>query len=104
MVAAIEAGVPALATARDIVDAFHRMVSAMTPAPLRDWIPRASASMLGAFGRGIAVDQSAVRAALTEPWSNDPTEGHITRLKLLRRQMYGRGKLDLLRARLVAPA
>jgi transposase len=48
--------------------------------------------------------QAAVRAALTEPWSNGPTEGHITRLKLLRRQMHGRGKLDFLRARLVAPA
>ena len=104
MVAAVEAGVPALATARDIVDEFHRLVRAMTPAPLRDWITRASASMLAAFGRGIAADQAAVHAALTEPWSNGPTEGHITRLKLLRRQMYGRGKLDLLRAKLVAPA
>jgi transposase len=104
MVAAVEAGVPALATARDIVDEFHRMVRAMTPAPLRDWITRASASLLAAFGRGIAADGAAVRAALTEPWSNGPTEGHITRLKLIRRQMYGRGKLDLLRARLVASA
>lgn len=104
MVAAVEAGVPALETARDIVDEFHRMIRAMTPVPLRDWITRASASMLGAFGRGIAADQPAVRTALTEPWSNGPTEGHITRLKLIRRQMYGRGKLDLLRARLVAPA
>lgn len=42
-------------------------------------------------------------AAMSEPWSNGPTEGHITRLKLIRRQMYGRGKLDLLRARLVGP-
>ncbi len=101
--AAVEAGVPALAAARDIVDEFHRMVRAMTPAPLRDWITRASASLLAAFGRGIAADQPAVHAALTELWSNGPTEGHITRLKLIRRQMYGRGKLDLLRATLVAP-
>ena len=104
MVAAVEAGVPALATARDLVAEFHRMVRAMTPAPLRNWIARASASMLAAFGRGIAADEAAVHAALTERWSNGPTEGHIIRLKLLRRQMYGRGKLDLLRARLVAPA
>ncbi len=104
MVAAVEAGVPALATARDLVDEFHRMVRARTPAPQQNWITRAAASMVAAFGRGIAADRAAVHAALTEPWSNGPTEGHITRLKLLRSQMYGRGKLDLLRARLVAPA
>jgi transposase len=104
MVAAVEAGVPALATARDLVDDLHRMVRARTRAALHGWITRAIASMLAAFGRGIAADQPAVHAALIEPWSNEPTEGHITRLKLLHRQMYGRGKLDLLRARLVAPA
>jgi transposase len=47
---------------------------------------------------------AAVHAALTEPWSNGPTEGHITRLKLIRCQMHARGTLNVLRARLVAPA
>jgi hypothetical protein len=60
-------------------------------------------AMLAALGRGIVADRAAVHAALTEPWSSGPTEGHITRLKLIRCQMHGRGKLDLLRARLVAP-
>ena len=41
---------------------------------------------------------------MTQPWSNGPTEGQITKLKLVKRQMYGRAKLDLLRARLLAPA
>jgi transposase len=45
-----------------------------------------------------------VTAALTEPWSNGQTEGQITKLKLVKRQMYGRARLDLLRARLVALA
>ena len=40
-------------------------------------------------------------AALSEPWSNGQTEGQIIKLKLVKRQMYGRAKLDLLRARLV---
>ena len=44
---------------------------------------------------------SAVGAAITEPWSNGQTEGQITKLKLVKRQMYGRGKLDLLQARLI---
>lgn len=56
------------------------------------------------FGRGIANDVAAVKAALTEPWSNGTTEGSVTRLKLVRRQMYARGKTDLLRARLIVPA
>jgi transposase len=43
----------------------------------------------------------AVEGAVTEPWSNGPVEGHINRLKTLRRQMYGRAGVDLLRARLL---
>jgi transposase len=49
----------------------------------------------------VANDEAAVRAAITLPWSNGQTEGQITRLKLVKRQMYGRGKLDLLQARLI---
>lgn len=43
-------------------------------------------------------------AAITSPWSTGRTEGQITKLKLVKRQMYGRANLDLLRARLVAAA
>ena len=46
-------------------------------------------------------DGSAVRAAISLPWSNGQTEGQITKLKLVKRQMYGRGKIDLLQARLI---
>jgi transposase len=104
MVAAVEAAVPALAAARDLVDRFHCMLQSRTPEALPAWITEANDSMLASFGRGIVEDQAAVRAALTEPWSNGATEGSVTKLKLVRRQMYGRGKLDLLRARLVASA
>ncbi len=104
MVATIEAAVPALTTARDLVDRFHRMLRSRTPEVLPAWITEATDSMLASFSRGIIDDQAAVRAALTEPWSNGSNEGHVTKLKLVRRQMYGRGKLDLLRARLVALA
>ena len=103
-VSAVEAAVPALAAARDLVDRFHRMLRARTPDALPGWITQAADSMLASFGRGIVEDQAAVRAALAELWSNGVTEGSVTKLKLVRRQMYGRGKLDLLRARLVAPA
>jgi transposase len=54
------------------------------------------------FAVGLRQDIAAVRAGLSLPWSNGPTEGHINRLKCLKRQMYGRAKLDLLRQRLLA--
>ena len=50
------------------------------------------------------VIQDAVKAALTEPWSNGQTEGQNTKLKLVKRQMYGRAGLDLLKARLLGAA
>jgi transposase len=50
---------------------------------------------------GVARDLAAVRNAIVSQWSNGQTEGQITRLKLIKRQMYGRAKLDLLQARLV---
>jgi transposase len=53
------------------------------------------------FVSDIVQDQTAVKAALTEPWSNGQTEGQNTKLKLVKRQMYGRAGLDLLKARLL---
>jgi transposase len=46
-------------------------------------------------------DIEAVRNAVLEPWSNGQTEGQINRLKTLKRAMYGRAGVDLLRARLM---
>jgi transposase len=103
-VASIERGVPILVPARDLVERFHRMVRDRDPDALPAWITDAAGSVLASFGKGIVADQAAVLAALTQPWSNGQTEGQITRLKLVKRQMYGRAKLDLLRARLIVPA
>jgi transposase len=102
-VASIERSVPVLVPARCIVERFHRMVRDRDPDALPAWIADARNSVLASFGKGIVADQRAVAAAMTEPWSNGQTEGQITKLKLVRRQMYGRGNLDLLRARVVAP-
>jgi transposase len=65
---------------------------------------RCQTSVIASFASGITRDRAAVRAAITEPWSNGQTEGQITKLKLVKRQMYGRGKLDLLQARLIGAA
>ena len=56
------------------------------------------------FAAGLEHDSAAVRAALTLPWSNGQTEGQVNKLKLLKRSMYGRAKLDLLRQRLLLAA
>ncbi len=58
-------------------------------------------SLIASFVNGVAKDIRAVRAAIVSPWSNGQTEGQITKLKLVKRHMYGRGKLDLLQARLI---
>jgi transposase len=47
---------------------------------------------------------AAVAATITSNWSSGQTEGEITKLKLVKRQMYGRGKIDLLRAGVIRPA
>jgi len=101
MIAAIEAGVPTLVEARDIIADFHVMIRREAEEGLTPWIERARASLIASFASGVTKDEAAVRAAITLPWSNGQTEGQITRLKLVRRQMYGRGKIDLLQARLI---
>jgi transposase len=104
IIAVIEAGVPMLVKARGLIDRFHAMIRKKTEADLEPWIAVADTSLLASFARGIRRDHAAVRAAIAEPWSNGQTEGQITRLKLVKRQMYGRGKLDLLQARLIKAA
>jgi transposase len=51
--------------------------------------------------RQLRKDWSAVENAVKQVWSNGPTEGHVNKLKTLKRQMYGRAGVELLRARLL---
>ena len=71
---------------------------------LDPWIAEASGSLVSSFATGVARHKAAVRAAVVEPWSNGQVEAQITKLKLVKRQMYGRAKLDLLQARLLGAA
>jgi transposase len=101
-IAAIEGGAPALVVARDLVDRFQGMIRKKARDNLEPWIAEAETSLVASFAAGIRKDRNAVAAAITEPWSNGQTEGQITKLKLVKRQMFGRGKLDLLQARLIS--
>ena len=103
-IAAIEAGVPSLIEARALVDRFQAMVRTKNNADLDTWIADAKTSLVASFVTGIVQDKAAVSAAMTEPWSNGQVEAQITKLKLVKRQMYGRAKIDLLQARLLGAA
>lgn len=100
-VAAIEGGVPLLVEARDVIGAFQAMIRKKSLADLDPWLERARSGLVTSFANGVVKDRAAVSAAITSPWSNGQTEGQITKLKLVKRQMYGRGKLDLLQARVI---
>lgn len=95
---------PTIATAADLIARFGRMVKDKTPAAFDGWLRAAEASALASFAVGLRRDEAAVRAALSEPWSNGQTEGQVNRLKVVKREMYGRADFDLLRARVLAHA
>ena len=86
---------------------FVLMVKQRQPKRLDPWLARAqksASSELRGFASGIKRNYAAVKAALTLPWSQGQVEGQITRLKLLKRQMYGRARFELLRSRVLRRA
>jgi transposase len=93
-----------VAEAIDLAQDFTQLVRQRQPAPLDPWLKRATSSTLEAlqrFAKGLYEDYEAVKAGVTLPWSSGPVEGHINRLKMLKRQMFGRAHLDLLSRRFV---
>lgn len=83
---------------------FATLVREQQAEKLQDWLERSQTSSYRIwknFASGIEQDRQAVLAALTYNWSNGPTEGHINRLKCLKRLMYGRAKDGLLRKRVL---
>jgi transposase len=96
---------PDLTVAVALAQDFATIVRARQSECLDAWLERAAASGISAFqnfAAGLRQDAAAVHAALRLPYSNGPVEGQINRLKLLKRQGYGRAKLDLLERRLLA--
>lgn len=88
-----------LRQATELAREFHRLVRERRSEDLDDWLARTDQSALHSFGESLRKDLRAVRAALTLPWSNGQTEGQVHRLKLIKRQMHGRAKFDLLSRR-----
>jgi transposase len=98
---------PSAETTYCLAQAFMQMIREQTGHQLDAWLSEAEASHLPelqSFAKGIQQDKAAVLAGLTLPWSNGPLEGHVNRLKLIKRSMYGRAKLHLLRQRVLCAA
>jgi transposase len=83
---------------------FRAMLESKDGNVLRKWVDDAVAASikeLRSFGQGILSDFSAVQNAVSLPWSNGQVEGQVNKLKMLKRQIYGRASINLLRKRLV---
>ncbi len=100
-IVAIESGVALSAEARDVIADFQDMIRRKAATDLDGWIDRAQGGLVAAFANGVLKDKVAITAAIASPWSNGQTEGQICKLKLVKRQMYGCGKIDLLQARVI---
>jgi transposase len=93
-----------LTITRDLVRQFADMLCNQRGEHLEAWTTRAEASPvseLRGFAKGLRKDWAAVTAGLTTPYSSGAVEGHVNRIKMIKRQMYGRAKPDLLRKRVL---
>jgi hypothetical protein len=113
IVDALKAGCPGYAVMRSLMRGFRAVLKQPPPATrtrtsvrtvvgLHWWMDRARASgiaLIQHFESRLQRDTRPVEAAVTERWSNGPVEGQVNRLKTLKRQMYGRAGVELLRAR-----
>lgn len=88
----------------DLAQQFTDMIKGRQGEHLPVWLREATASdihELKTFAAGLQAHEPAIQAAMTYEWSNGTTEGHVNRLKLIKRQMYGRANFDLLRIRVL---
>ena len=106
-VAEITSRQPILKTAQSLAQEFRRLLQARDESQFDRWLAAVEASEISElqnFARGLRRDEAAVRAAMQSEWSNGQTEGQVNRLKLLKRQMFGRAKFDLLKQRVLYKA
>ena len=95
---------PAGKQLRQLTLQFRKLLRWKSSARLSEWMEKVKASgfpFLAQFARVLGRDLEAVQLAITTPWSNGLLEGHINRLKVIKRQMYGRAKFELLKARVL---
>jgi transposase len=96
-----------LALARELTHDFLDLVRHQSTEDLETWLKSARTSGIRqflSFASSIEQDKAAVLAGLTLPYSTGPVEGHINRLKLIKREAYGRAKLSYLQHRFLPAA
>jgi transposase len=96
-----------LAVAIELAQDLAAIVRARQADRFDSWLARATVSAvapLRRFATGLRTDYEAVKAGLCLPWSNGPVQGQINRLKMLKRSMFGRAKIDLLSQRFLCAA
>jgi len=97
---------PSIAVGGSLARNFLGLIHRRDLAGFDQWLDRPRNCVvpeLRRFATGLRADLDAVRAAFSSPWSSGQVEGHVNRLKFLKRQMYGRAGLDLLRVRVLHP-
>ena len=96
--------IPAIETARELVGEFHQLMTDRQSEGFKRWLEKVRTTGIGElvwFANGVEQDRAPVEKAFESQWSQGQTEGQVNRLKLIKRQMYGRANFDLLRARVV---
>ncbi|MBD6621120.1 transposase [Komarekiella sp. 'clone 1'] len=102
LIALLTAQQPELAEVIELGQGFAQLVRTRQREQLDLWLTQAENSILSPFrnfAKSLREDYDAVKAGVTLSVSNGPVEGHINRLKMLKRQMYGRAGIDLLERR-----
>lgn len=97
---------PQLKIAQQLALDFYRILKTKNKPQLSRWFTHVSESGLVELQRVEAemeADAAAICEAITSKWSNGVVEGHVNRLKMLKRQMYGRAGFELLRRRVMSP-
>jgi transposase len=98
---------PVVALSYRLAQRLAAMIRSRSERSLDAWLTACDQSQIPdwlTFAAGLRSDLAAVRLALRLPWSNGQLEGQVNRLKLIKRQMYGRAKFDLLRIRVLTPS
>jgi transposase len=93
-----------IAQTYELIHTFTTMLREREGERLDQWldqVEKQGVPELQSFAQGLKKDYDAVKAGLTLKWSNGQTEGQVHRLKLIKRQMYGRGDFKLLRKRVL---
>ncbi|EPT5620354.1 ISL3-like element ISEc38 family transposase, partial [Escherichia coli] len=97
---------PELKIAQQLALEFYRILKTQNKSQLSSWFTRVHESGSAEFRRvaaGMEADAAAICEAISSRWSNGVVEGHVNRLKMLKRQMYGRAGFELLRQRVMSP-